>query len=102
MDILHVDVYSPLCVAVCGGSFNFIYTLAKDLSGYMYIYLNEEEVWNIWKCSKDFQDEVENQCNKKIKNLWWLDHKGRYLSYKFSKHLRVKESFHRLTYPEIP
>ena len=44
LDIVHVDVYSPFCVAVCGGSFNFIYTLAKDLSGYMYIYLNEEEV----------------------------------------------------------
>jgi len=102
LDIVHVDVYSPFCVAVSSGSFNFIYTLAKELSGYMYIYLNEEEVWNIWKMFKDFQDEVENHCNKKIKNLWWLDHKGRYLSYKFSKHLRVKELFHRLMFPEIP
>jgi hypothetical protein len=25
LDIIHVDVYSSLCVAVCGGSYNFIY-----------------------------------------------------------------------------
>ena len=53
------------------------------------------------KMFKYFQDEVENHCNKKIKNLC-LDHKGRYLSYKFSKHLRVEESFHRLVFPETP
>ena len=34
------------------------------------------------KMFKEFHDEVENHCNKKIKNLWF-DHKGRYLSYKF-------------------
>ena len=101
MDIVHVDVYSPLCVAMCGGSFNFIYTLIEYLSGYMYIYLNKERSMKHLKMFKNFQDEVENSCNKKIKNLW-LDHKGRYLSYKFSKHLRVEELFHRLTFPEIP
>jgi hypothetical protein len=99
---VHVDVYSPFCVAVCGGSFKFIYTLAKNLSGYMYIYLNEEDVWNIWKMFKYFEDEVENHCNMEIKNLWWLDHKGRFLSYKFSKHLRVNELFHKLAFPDIP
>ena len=102
MDIVHVDVCSPLCVDMCGGSFNFIYTLTEDLSGYMYIYLNKERSMKHLKMFKDFQDEVENHCNKKIKNLWWLDHKGRYLSYKFSKHLRVEESFHRLVFPETP
>ena len=44
LDIVHVDVYNPLSVAVCGGSFNFIYTLTEDLSGYVHIYLNKEEV----------------------------------------------------------
>ena len=39
LDNVHVDVYNPLCVAVCGGSVNFIYTLTKDLSGYMNIHL---------------------------------------------------------------
>ena len=47
-------IYNPLSVAMCGGSFNFIYTLTEDLSGYVHIYLNKEEVWNVWKCSKTF------------------------------------------------
>ena len=101
MDIVHVDVYCPLCVAVCGGYFNFIYTLTEDLSGYMYIYLNKERSMKHLKMFKYFQDEVENHGNKEIKNLW-LDHKGRYLSYKFRKHLRVEESFHGLEFPETP
>jgi hypothetical protein len=63
--------------------------------------LDKEEVWNIWKIFKVFLDEVENHCNKRIKNLWF-DYKGIYLSYKFSKHLKVEESFHRLVFPETP
>ena len=47
LDMVHFDVYSPLCVAMCGGSFNFIYTLTEDLSGYVHIYLNKEEVSNV-------------------------------------------------------
>jgi hypothetical protein len=63
--------------------------------------LDKEEAWNIWKVFKVSLDEVENYCNKIIKNLW-LDHKGRYLSYKFSKHVKVEESFHRLAFHETP
>jgi hypothetical protein len=47
--------------------------------------LDKEEAWNIWKMFKVFLDEVENHYNKIIKNLWF-DHKGIYLSCKFSKH----------------
>jgi hypothetical protein len=50
---------------------------------------------------KVFLDEVENHYNKIIKNLWF-DHKGIYLSYKCSKHLKVEELFHRLVFPETP
>jgi len=53
------------------------------------------------KMFKVFQREVEKHRNKKIKYLW-LDHKEEYLSYKFSKHLRVKELFHKLASPETP
>jgi hypothetical protein len=48
--------------------------------------LDEIEVWNDWNCSIC---EVEIVVTRKFKYLW-LDHKGEYLSYKFSKHLRVK------------
>jgi hypothetical protein len=63
--------------------------------------LDKEEAWNIWKMFKVFLDEVENHCNKRINDLWF-DHKGIYLSYKFRKHLKVEESFHRLIFPETP
>ena len=63
MEIIHVDVYSPLCVAMCGGSYKFIYTLTGNLSGYMYIYLNKERSMKHLKMFKDFQDEVEYHCN---------------------------------------
>jgi hypothetical protein len=44
------------------------------------------EVQNDWNCSIY---EVEIVVTRKFKFLW-LDHKEEYLSYKFSKHLRVK------------
>jgi hypothetical protein len=50
---------------------------------------------------QSFSGWSKNHCNKRIKNLW-LDHKGRYLSYNFSKHLKVEESFHRLVFSETP
>ena len=44
--------------------------LSPEIWVNIFIYLlNKEEVWNIWKNFKDFQDEVENHCNKKIKSL---------------------------------
>ena len=39
LDIIHVDVYSSLCVAVCGGSYNFIYFNQGFEWIYVYIYL---------------------------------------------------------------
>jgi hypothetical protein len=48
--------------------------------------LDEIEVWNDCNCSIY---EVEIVVIRKFKFLW-LDHKEEYLSYKFSKHLRVK------------
>jgi hypothetical protein len=49
--------------------------------------LDEIEIWNDWNCSIY---EVEIIVTRKFKYLW-LDHNRVYLSYKFSKHLRVKE-----------
>jgi hypothetical protein len=46
--------------------------------------LGEKEVWNDWNCSIN---KVEIVVTRKV---LWLDHKEEYLSYKFSKHLRVK------------
>jgi hypothetical protein len=51
---------------------------------YMVYLLDEKEVWNDWNCSIY---KVEIVVTRKFKYLW-LDHKGEYLSYKFSKHLK--------------
>ena len=44
------------------------YAFSKNLSEYMNIYLIRLKCETFEKF-KDFQDEVKNQCNKKIKNL---------------------------------
>ena len=76
------DVYSPLCVAVSGGYISTSYTLTEEFE-WIYMYISQwGRSMKHLKMFKEFLDEVENHCNKKIKNLWF-DHKGRYLSYKF-------------------
>ena len=60
LDIIHIDVYSPLYVAICDGFF-LLYMLCPEIWVNISIYLlNKEEVWNIWKMFKGFQDGVEN------------------------------------------
>ena len=70
--------------ACCGYCYflNFTY----DLSRYGYIYLMKHESETFEKL-KEFQSEVENHCNKKIKFLRF-DRGGEYLSYEFGMHLR--------------
>ena len=67
LDIVHIDVYSPLCVVECGGSFNFIY-FNQRFEWIFYIYLMRKSIKYLKKF-KYFQDEVKNHCNKKILNL---------------------------------
>ena len=50
---------------------------------------------------KQFQSEVENHCNKKIKFLW-SDHGGEYLSYEFGLHLKQCGIVSQLTPPGTP
>jgi hypothetical protein len=60
-----------------------------------YIYVdifNKEEVWNIWMDSNNFQHEVGNHRNRKVKYLW-LDHGGNIWITSFSEHLRELWNF---------
>ena len=61
-------------------------TLTDDLSRYGYIYLMKHKSETFEKF-KEFQSEVENHHNNKIK-LLRFDCGGEYLSYKFGMHLR--------------
>ena len=55
-----------------------------ELSRYEYIYLMKHKSETFEKF-KEFQSEVENHRNKKIKFLWF-DRGGEYLSYEFGLH----------------
>src|SRR6266516_3725314 len=94
LDIIHIDVYSPMSVEARGG-YRYFLTFTDDLSRYGYIYLMKHNSETFAKF-KEFQSEVENHRNKKIKFLRF--HRGgEYLSYEFGLHLEQCEIVSLLT-----
>ena len=59
----------------------------NELSRYEYIYLMKHKSETFEKF-KEFQSEVENHCNKKIKVFLRFDRADEYLSYKFGLQLK--------------
>src|SRR4051812_37225933 len=82
---IHTDVFGPMSIASRGG-YRYVLTFTDDLSRYGYIYLMKHKSETFEKF-KEFQSEVENQHNKKIKFLR-SDRGGEYLSYEFGEHLK--------------
>ena len=69
------------------GGYRYFLTLTDDLSRYGYIYLMKHKS-EIFEKFKEFQSEVENHHDKKMKFLRF-DHGDEYLSYEFG--LQLKE-----------
>ena len=67
MEIIHTDVCGPMNVEARGG-YRYVLTLTNDLSRYGYIYLMKHKSETFEKF-KEFQSEVENQRDRKIKCL---------------------------------
>ena len=67
LEILHTNVCGPMSVDSHGGYLYFL-TFIDDLSRYAYIYLMEHKS-ETFENFKEFQSEVENHRNKKIKFL---------------------------------
>ena len=65
LEIIHTDVYGPMNVEARGG-YHYFLTFTDDLSRYGYIYLMIHKS-EIFEKFKEFQSEVENHRNKKIK-----------------------------------
>ena len=84
LEIIHSDVCGPMSTAARGGYFYFV-TFTDDLSRYGYIYLMKHKSETFEKF-KEFQNEVENHRDKKIKFLR-SDRGGEYLSHEFCQHL---------------
>ena len=85
MEIIHTDVCGPMSVEARGG-YHYFLTFTDDLSRYGYIYLMKCKSETFEKF-KEFQNEVENHHNKKIKFLR-SDPGGEYLSSEFGLHLK--------------
>ena len=87
LDIIHTDVCSPMSVEARGG-YRYFLTFTNNLSRYGYIYLMKHKSETFEKF-KEFQSEVENHRDKKIRFLR-SDRGDKYLSYEFG--LQLKQS----------
>jgi hypothetical protein len=67
LEIIHNDVCGPMSVSTCNG-YHYFVTFTDDLSRYGYIFLINHKSKTFEKF-KDFQSKVENQLDRKIKNL---------------------------------
>ena len=99
LEIIHTDVCGPMNVEARGG-YRYFLTFTDDLSRYGYIYLMKHKSETFEKF-KEFQSEVENHHNKKIKFLR-SDRGGEYLSYEFGLHLKQCRIVLQLTPPGTP
>jgi hypothetical protein len=81
-----MDVCGPMSVATRNGYCYFV-TFTGDLSRYGYIYLMKHKSKTFEKFT-EFQKEVENQLDRKIKQLC-SDRWGEYLSFEFEAHLKA-------------
>src|SRR5918995_5501361 len=99
LEIIHADACDAMRIEACGG-YRYFLTFTDDLSRYRYIYLMKHKSETFEKF-KEFQSEVENHRNKKIKFLR-SDRGGEYLSYEFGLHLKQCGIFSQLTPPGTP
>ena len=99
LEIIHTDVCGLMSVEARDG-YRYFLTFTDDLSRYGYIYLMKHK-FETFEKFKEFQSEVENHCNKKIKFLQ-SDHGGEYLSYEFGLHVKQCGIVSQLTPPGTP
>ena len=94
LEIIHTDICGPVSVVARSG-YRYFLSFTDDLSRYGYIYLMKHKSETFEKF-KEFQSEVENHHNKKIKFLQ-SDREGEYLSYEFVLHLKQCRIVSQLT-----
>ena len=99
LEIIHIDVCGPMNIEA-RGRYHYFLIFTHDLSRYEYIYLMKHKSETFEKF-KEFQSEVENHRNKKIKFLQ-SDHGGEYLTYEFGLHLKQCGIVSQLTPPGTP
>ena len=86
LEIIHTDVCNPMSVDA-RGKYHYFLIFTDNLSRYEYIYLMKHKSETFEKF-KEFQSEVKNHRNKKIKFLR-SDRREEYLSYEFGLQLKT-------------
>ncbi|KAJ9560759.1 hypothetical protein OSB04_005919 [Centaurea solstitialis] len=99
LEIIHTDVCGPFSHVARGGYWYFI-TFTEDFSRYGYVYLMRHKSESFERF-KEFQNEVQNQLDRKIKFLR-SDRGGEYLSDEFDNHLMECGIVSQLTPPYTP
>ena len=99
LEIIHTDVCGPMNIEA-HDRYHYFLIFTDDLSRYEYIYLMKHKSETFEKF-KEFQSEVENHRNEKIKFLR-SDRGGEYLSYEFGLHLKQCRIVSQLTPPGTP
>ncbi|KAJ9554356.1 hypothetical protein OSB04_018401 [Centaurea solstitialis] len=99
LDIVQTDVCGPFRSATRHGERYFV-TFTNDFSRYGYVYLIKHKSETV-EVFRTFQNEVDNQLNRKIKTLR-SDRGGEYLSQEFQDHLRSCGIIAQLTPPRTP
>src|SRR3954463_8561229 len=99
LEIIHTDVCVPMNIKACS-RYHYFLTFTDDLSRYGYIYLMKHKS-EMFEKFKEFQSEVENHRDKKIKFLR-SDRGDEYLSYEFGLQLKQCEIVSLLMPPGTP
>ena len=99
LGIIHTDVCGPMITEARGG-YRYFITFIDDMSRYGYVYLMSHKSESFEKF-KEFQNEVETQCDKKIKALR-SDRGVEYLSHEFDHHLKNYGIVTQLSTPGTP
>ena len=86
LEIIHTDVCGPMNIKA-RDRYHYFLIFTDDLSRYGYIYLMKHKSETFEKF-KEFQSEVKNHSNKKIKFLR-SDRREEYLSYEFGLQLKT-------------
>ncbi|KAJ9545928.1 hypothetical protein OSB04_025635 [Centaurea solstitialis] len=99
LEIIHTDVCGPFSHVARGG-YRYFITFTDDFSRYGYVYLMRHKSESFERF-KEFQNEVQNQLEKRIKFLR-SDRGGEYLSDEFDNHLMECGIVSQLTPPYTP
>ncbi|GJR36497.1 retrotransposon protein, putative, ty1-copia subclass [Tanacetum coccineum] len=99
LGLIHTDVCGPFRTVSREGASYFI-TFTNDFSRYGYVYLMKHK-HEVFETFKVFQNEAENQLDKKIKVIRF-DRGGEYLSYEFVNHMKSYGIVSQLTSPYTP